>query len=138
MDKSTPKGRPGRPAFKASAQQRSAVSIAAGAGMAHEAIALALGVNRSTLAKHFRRELSTGAAAKRLEVMRALFTAAKRGNVAACKAFLLMGATPPPPREERPGKKVLAQRAAVVAAVGTPWEDLLDVPVDPHPKAPLQ
>ncbi|MEP6503259.1 MAG: hypothetical protein ABJD97_08020 [Betaproteobacteria bacterium] len=138
MDKPSPKARPGRPAFKATIQQRNAVAIAAGAGMAHEAIALALGINRETLNRHFKLELSTGASAKRLEVMRALYAAAKKGNVAAAKAYLLMGATPAVPREPAPGKKVLAQRAAVVAAVGTSWEDLLDVPVDPAKKTPLQ
>ena len=129
MDESATKGRrPGRPAFKATTAQRNAVAVGAGAGMSHETIALALGISRTTLDKHFKVELSRGACAKRLEVMRALYVAARKGNVAACKAFLLMGAAPPAPREERPGKKVAAQRAALTAAEGTPWAELLDPP----------
>ena len=128
MDKPTVKARAGRPAFKPSSQQRAAVSIGAGAGMTHGMLAAALGISRSTLEKNFRRELSTGAAARRLAVLRALHTAAMKGNVAAIKYFLLLGATPAAPREERPGKKVLAQRAALTATAGTPWEDLLDPP----------
>ena len=126
----------GRPALNFSTQQRNAVAIAAGAGMSHEAIALALGIGRTTLERHFRVELSSGACAKRLEVMRALYAAAKKGNVAAAKAYLLLGATPAVPREPAPGKKVLAQRAAVGAAIGTDWEDLL--PDGRGPREPLQ
>ena len=38
--------------------------------MAHEDIALALGIARGTLLKHFDQELSTGAAEKRLAILK--------------------------------------------------------------------
>lgn len=136
MDKPTVKARAGRPAFKPSSQQRAAVSIGAGAGMTHGMLAAALAISRTTLERHFKRELSAGAAAKRLEVLRALFTAAKKGNVAAIKHYLLMGATPPAPREVPLGKKEAARRAAPTAHIGSDWEDLLDGPVDSD--VPLQ
>lgn len=127
----------GRPPFKPTAHQRATVAIAAGAGMTQLEIALGLGITRETLAKHFEAELSTGAHAKRLEVMRALFAAAKKGNVAAAKAYMLLdpaSAPPPlpaqplapkPPKEEPLGKKQQANHDAVDAAKDTGWEGIL-------------
>ena len=115
----------GRPPFKPTALQKSTVAIAAGAGVPHKSIALALGVNRETLCKHFRHELSAGAAAKRLEVMRALFTAAKKGNVAACKTYLLLGQPPAAPRETAKGKRELAALAAEEPVTDPGWAGIL-------------
>ena len=125
MDKSTAKARPGRPAFKPTTQQRAAVAIGAGAGMSHEMLAAALAIGRTTLERYFRVELSTGAAAKRLEVLRALFTAARRGNVAAAKAYLLMGAAPAAPREVAKGKRELAALAAEEPVTDPGWAGIL-------------
>lgn len=109
--------------------------------MSEDAIALALGITRPTLAKHFMVELSTGAAVKRMEAVDALFAQAKKGNVAAIKAVLLLGnaigeapqpgasAGEQPPAAPAPaaklGKKEAQQVAAVAAADGTEWADLL-------------
>lgn len=79
-----------RPTYKPTAAQRRQVAIAAGGGMSHEQIALGMGIARNTLEKHFEAELSTGAYAKRLEVLQAVHAAAKRGNMAAAKAYLAL------------------------------------------------
>jgi len=121
---------------------RQRVAVSAAGGMAHEEIALALGISRTTLLKHFGMELSTGAHLRRMEVIVAQFRAAKKGNVAAQKAFLQN--TPvlaAPPVEAKPavpgakakplGKKEQAAADAVGAAVNTEWADLLRPPVVP-------
>lgn len=128
----------GRPPFKPTALQKSTVAIAAGAGVPHKSIALALGVNRETLCKHFRHELSAGAAAKRLEVIRALYTAAKRGSASAAKCYLALGTAPSAPREAPLGKKAQAAVDAVSAAVGSDWESLLPDLDDAGSKGKLQ
>jgi hypothetical protein len=112
------------------------VSIAAGAGMSHQNIAIGLGIAKATLEKHFEAELSVGANARRLEIIEVMHKTAKKGNVAAQKAFLAM--TPqlaaPPARvdatdETQPqGKKAAALVAAQTAGQGTPWADVLDGP----------
>lgn len=120
---------------------RSAVAASAGGGMSHEDMALALGISRNTLEKHFESELSVGAFKKRMEVLTAMHRAAKGGNVAAQKAYMqLTPRTSAPPLAAAPvvpkppaGKKEQAQADAQVAAVGTDWEDLLK-----RPSAPLQ
>lgn len=122
----------GRPEFKPSAPQRRKVAIAAGAGMSHEEIALGLGISRPTLEKHFEAELSSGAYAKRLETLDALHRAAKKGNVAAIKAYNAMTPRaaapplePPKPPAKPEGKKAQQQADARIAQNGTEWEDLL-------------
>ncbi len=106
-------------------RQKRRVAIAAGAGMHHEDLALALGISRVTLAKYFAHELSIGAAAKRLEAMAALYASAMKGRVAAIKAYLAQQPTVAPPPEKPKGKKALAQDAAADAHVGTAWGELL-------------
>lgn len=109
--------------------------------MTHDAIALALGITRPTLAKYFDLELTQGAAVKRMEALDALHQAAKRGNVSAIKAVLLLsGAVEPPKppadgdkkpadapaaRSQRLGKKEAQQIAAVGAQDGTEWAGVL-------------
>jgi hypothetical protein len=101
--------------------------------MSHEEIALGLGISRNTLEKHFARELSVGAYARKLETLDALHRAAKKGNVAAIKAYNAMTprAAAPPADAEKPaaakpdGKKAQQQADAAVAQVGTEWEQLL-------------
>lgn len=118
----------GRPPFRATAVQRRKVSIAAGAGMSHEEIALGLGIHRHTLEKHFEEELSVGAYSRRLEVLDAMHRTALKGNVAAQKAYVAltpMAAAPPVPAEKPKGKKEQAQEAAQEAQTGTSWEELL-------------
>lgn len=118
----------GRPRFKPTPAQRRKVSIAAGAGMAHEEIALGLGIARNTLEKYFEQELSVGAYSRRLEVLDAMHRTAVKGNVAAQKAYVALTpavAVPPVPEGKPQGKKDQAQAAATGAQAGTEWEDLL-------------
>jgi hypothetical protein len=134
-----------RPSFKPTAAQRRQVAIAAGGGMSHEEIALGMGIARNTLEKHFNSELSTGAYAKRLEVLQAIHAAAKKGNMTAARAYLAADprlfappavaeqpSEPAEPKKPAVGKKEQANIDAVSAAVGTEWGDLL------RPAAPLQ
>lgn len=101
--------------------------------MAHEEIAIGLGISRNTLTKHFERELSIGAIERRQEVLDAMFKSAKGGNVTAQKAYIAMSpplaappAEMPAERQAKPaGKKEQRQADAVTAQVGTGWEDLL-------------
>jgi hypothetical protein len=127
----------GRPEFEATAALKRKVANAAGGGMSHEEIALGLGISRKTLEKHFDHELSVGAYAKRLEVLDAMQRTAKRGNVAAQKAYLQLTphlAAPPyegaqsdekPPAAEKLGKKDQAEADAVTAQDGSQWDGLL-------------
>lgn len=124
-----------RSPFKPTAAMRRSVSIVAGAGVAHEDIALGLGISHVTLTKYFAYELTTGAYKRRQEVLGAMFKAAKSGNVAAQKAYAAMTprvAAPPLPTEplDAPkavpdGKKAQAAALAVSAQAGTEWEALL-------------
>lgn len=111
--------------------------------MRHFDIAMALGITRETLAKHYQAELSAVAAMRRLEMKCALHAAAKRGNVSAARAYLAeepelavpplaAGEEAPVPvhlavdaKAEKLGKKEQAQADAVTAAAGTEWADLL-------------
>jgi AcrR family transcriptional regulator len=115
-----------RPPHKPTPTTRRRVAIAAGAGWAHSAIALSLGVSRTTLLKHYRDELRGGAARRRMLIAEALYRSAMRGNVAAMRAFLAAGeqaaGTPSPTPL---GKKARAQLDAQNAEIGTDWEDLL-------------
>jgi DNA-binding CsgD family transcriptional regulator len=135
----------GRPEFVATAALKRKVSTAAGGGMSHEEIALALGISRKTLEKHFEHELSVGAYQRRMEALEGLHRAAKKGNVGAARAYLQTqpalavpplggtqpgaSATPPagaePPMAKAAGKKEQAAAAAATAADGSDWADLL-------------
>jgi hypothetical protein len=149
----TTRGR-GRPPHQPTPATRRQVAAAAGGGMRHEDIALALGIHVDTLGKWYGVELSTEAARKRLEVLNALFAAAKRGNTSAAKAYLaneprvaappapadIPGVTAPPAAAATPaapareGKKAAADTAARTVHNGTGWEGLLDTP----PAGPVQ
>lgn len=104
--------------------------------MSHEEIAIALGIARNTLEKHFEAELSVGALQRRMEILQAMHMAGKRGNVAAQKAYIAMTPTPAAPPvsaageeaaapKQKLGKKAQAQADATTAAEGTDWDSLL-------------
>ena len=132
----------GRPEHKPTPATRRTVSIAAGGGMRHEDIAIALGISRPTLDKWYQAELSEAASLRRMEVMQALYVAAKKGSSAAAKAYLAHDpqiSAPPMPAGEavavKPdvkapplGKKDQAQADAQTAHVGTEWDSLLRTP----------
>lgn len=110
-----------RPRLKPTPSQRRQVEIAAGSGLAHDEIATALDLSRSSLERHFANELTAGACKRRVRVIEAMYRAAMRGSASAQKAYLAMPLEPTPAI----GKKAAAQRAARTAQVGTPWEALL-------------
>lgn len=129
-----------RPPHKPTAATRRRVSIAAGGGMTHEAIAAALSISEPTLRKHYADELACGANGRRMDVLEKLYQQAKKGSTSAARAFLQQqpqfavlsegqlrdGGKPakeaPAPK---PGKKEQAQAAAVGAEAGTEWEGVL-------------
>jgi hypothetical protein len=128
----------GRPPHQPTAATRRKVTNAAAGGMAHEEIALALGIHRHTLAKYYEHELSSGAMNRRAEVLDAMVRTALKGNVAAQKALLAMTpalAAPPAEAEKPLGKKEQANADAKTAADGTEWADLLPPNVEPLRKA---
>lgn len=118
---------------------RKRVAIAAGGGMLHEDIALAIGVTPPTLRKHYAEELSVGAHKRRMDVLEAAYEGAVAGKVAAQRLYLsvMPGAAAPdldeePAGDARPlGKKAEANEAAKTAHVGSDWEDLLARPAAP-------
>jgi hypothetical protein len=99
--------------------------------MPHEEIAMGLGIARNTLDKHFSEELSGGACKRRLEVLGAMFAAAKKGNVSAQRAYMAMTPrlAPPPTAPAKPaakvGKKEQQLADAKTAGKGNEWGDLL-------------
>ncbi len=123
----------GRPEFKPTPEQRRKVANASGGGMAHDEIAMALGICRNTLEKHFAAELGQVACRKRLEVLDAMQRTAVKGNVAAQKAYLATSGpqgVAPPAEDEKPlrdprGKKEIARDEAGTAQLGTSWDDVL-------------
>lgn len=130
----------GRPPHQPTDELRRRVAICAGAGMFHEDIAIAIGISRPTLTKHYQFELFHGALAKRADVLVALYENAMKGNVSAQKAYASLdppkvsapdpeapgaGQYPPPPADAKLGKKEQAQIDAKTAHVGTDWDDLL-------------
>ena len=124
----------GRPAHKPTPVTRRKVTNAAAGGMSHEEIAVALGLHRHTLEKHYAAELSSGALGRRMEVLDAMASTALKGNVSAQKSFLAMTPTlaAPPVEPEKPlGKKDQANADAVTAAQGTDWAELLPPGVTP-------
>lgn len=131
------KPKSGRPAHSPTAATRRKVTNAAAGGMAHEEIAIALGVCRNTLQKHYEHELSTGALNRRAEVLDAMARTALKGNVSAQKAFLALSPTfaaPPASAAEKPeklGKKEQAEKDATTAPAGTEWGDLIGSNVTP-------
>lgn len=132
------KSTPGRPAHQPTAATRRKVTNAAAGGMAHEEIAIALGIHRHTLAKYYEHELSSGAMSRRADVLDAMVRTALKGNVAAQKALLAMApalAAPPAETEKPLGKKEQANADARTAAAGTDWADLLPPGVSPLRKA---
>lgn len=126
-----------RPEHKPTTATRRRVAISAGGGMTHEDIALALNITVPTLKKHYRDELSIGAATKRMDVLGALYVAAtKKKNTSAAKAYLEHApqpagqgtkgdATSPTPKARPSGKKAIAQEDAQTAQHGTGWEGIL-------------
>lgn len=103
----------------------SRVARAAGAGMPHNEIALALGLSLDQLEQQFGSELSHGVYRRRMEVYVAMQQAAAGGNVAAAKAYAALQQQSGVMALEPPGKKAQAEATAKVAQAGTKWEGVL-------------
>lgn len=89
----TPARRPGRPAYRATIEQRRTVEEMKFCGESDNTIARALGIDPDTLRKHFPDELADGHAQRRKEVIGMLFASARGGNVSAQKKLEEMGRT---------------------------------------------
>jgi hypothetical protein len=122
----------GRPSFEPSQAQRQTVEAMAGCGVPEADIALVIGIAPKTLRKHFRQELDTGhirASAKVAGNLYRIATGSGREAVTAAIFWLKVRAgwrEPVGVREYPMGKKEARELAARTAAVGTPWEDLLE------------
>ena len=99
--------------------------------MTQAAIAEAIGCSEPTLRQYFFSELSDGKAAKRAEVIEAMFTAAKSGNVTAQRAFLGLGdkaELEAPAKRRKPAEKPVGKKEQLVRDAQLPvsgWGDLL-------------
>lgn len=111
----------GRPEHSPTPALRERVAIAAGAGMPQHEIALAIGVTRPTLAKHYADELGHGAQACRVDVLLCVYQQALSGSVAASR-FYLCGLHRPAPAV---GVKAQRNADAKTAQQGTEWQRLL-------------
>lgn len=80
--------KPGRPAHTPTARTREQVALLVTVGVSAEIIAGVIGINVSTLRKHYADELRTGRATMAARVAGALLTSAMRGNVRAQTFFL--------------------------------------------------
>jgi hypothetical protein len=87
-----------RPSFKPTPALRHRVTVAAGAHIPHQCIALGLGISRGCLESHFSDELRVGSCMRRIEVVEAMFRSAKAGKVAAMKGYLRVRASETPRR----------------------------------------
>jgi hypothetical protein len=114
-----------RPKLAPTQAQRRLVRVSAGAGLSHEQIAISLELSRSSLERHFAHELTVGAYRCRIDVVVAMFAAAKRGSAAAQKAYLARTPQVAAPPLFKLGKKAQANADAPTAQHGTEWEALL-------------
>jgi hypothetical protein len=73
----------GRPPFEPSDKDRLAVTALSACGTRHELIARHLGIDRKTLRKHFRKELTSGREDANSMVSHCLFNQAIAGNTTA-------------------------------------------------------
>lgn len=122
---------PREPAFVPSLDQRTRVTILAGARISPEEIARKMEMTVDMLKEHFGQELINGPAVCKSDIIESTFYAGKGGNVAAQKVYLAFNAQAEPDAEDQPkalppaGKKEQRLRDAQ-APVGSdsPWNDL--------------
>lgn len=118
---------PGRPTFEPTEEQRLDVEEMVACGMRQDDIARAVGISTPTLVKRFADELAGGGARRRAEVVKMLFGAARKGNVAAQKKLEEMTARAmaaeafQAPAETPKGKKEAAVDAAHRAGRDSEW-----------------
>ncbi len=137
--------KPGPKPYEASSEDRERVEVLLGGGMSEEEIAVVFGMARNTLRKHFGRELMTGRAKRRSEMLMAMFQSGKAGNVSAQKAYMAAGQIhaaadelereiSKPARPAKIGKKAAAAEEAKTLTAGgdAEWGDDLKVPNAVH------
>ena len=91
----------GRPSYLPTHRERERVTVLVGAGWGERDIAMALGIARETLRRHFHDELAHGRVRCRALVVEALFNAARiPGRTAAQKAWLEMSEARPKTAED--------------------------------------
>ena len=121
----------GRPLFRPTIEQRQTVEEMRFCGDSEEVIACAIGVDASTLRKHFEHELLQGYAQRRKEVVSLMFKEARAGNASAIRRLEEIGrvANASIEKQERPadvpkvkaGKKEMQQAAAqAVSSIFSP------------------
>lgn len=124
----------GRPPFNATPALRRDVRLMKADGWSDDRIAMRLAISRTTLLKHFGTELALGADLERLETLRDLKRASKKGNASAIKMLLLItgngnaidalaGHDEPKARVRPKGKKEIAQEEAASAGQDGTWGD---------------
>ena len=101
----------GRPSYIPTHRERERVTVLVGAGWGERDIAMALGVARETLRRHFPDELAHGRVRCRALVVEALFDAARiPGRVSAQRAWLQLSEAPEHGPEDEPAPLRLANR----------------------------
>lgn len=124
------------PEYRPTAADRQRVAIAIGGGMSQGDVALAMAISKRELRAHYPDELTSGALARRMDVLQSMFkSATKKGNTSSQRAYLAATmATPdqPPPAIKRRaaetpkrGKKEQANVDAMNAPAGSDWDDLI-------------
>ena len=83
-----PKNRGGRPRYMVSDETRNTVTVLAGNGVSHNAIARALGISTPTLVRYYKTELATANEDLAARMGAALVRQALGGNVNAIKFWL--------------------------------------------------
>lgn len=135
----------GRPRYEPTEKDRAQVAMLAGMGIPREDIAKVMQISAPTLRRRFAKELQVGLIQANAKVAQSLFkqaTDATKPNVVAAIFWLKARAgwrdkdvSLVPADEPEVGKKEQANRAAVTAAEGTEWADLLPSNVSPLRKA---
>jgi len=127
----------GRKPFNATAALRRDVELMKADGWSDDRVAAQLEISRTTLLKHFAKELEFGADKVRRNQLRNLDRAARKGSVPAANSLLRRADTipggsirPDPAGDETPkapplGKKEQANLEAQNAAEGTSWAKLI-------------
>jgi hypothetical protein len=89
-----------RPAFKPTAEQRHSVALQVCAGVNRAEIAMAIGVDQKTLAKHFDRELRNGQAIIWHELYAIVLESALKGKQASIRMLAQMNRDPRAPKPQ--------------------------------------
>lgn len=122
----------GRKKMRITNELRDRVAMLRASGMTQEQIADAIGCSVPTLAQYFSLELNEGKAAKRAEMIDALWNAGMAGNVTAMKAWLALSDRDTSPKtitrpraEPKLGKKEQALADAKAAPHAGGWAEVV-------------